>query len=434
MSSTVVTQSGINATIYSNYCRVGKWSARTIQQRTVGRLLEILDDRVWEFEVITNKRSKFLKKAIIESSDGICFASVKTIRRWFRHYLMYGEVPEDTRRRQSLRTRRGFRRATSFTQEDSDALLNIIESSPHLYLDEIQDIMSTQCGKVWHPVTLWRQMKHLGYSLQVATKRAKQQDEGERLLYKEVFEEVVDTNNLQQLIYLDETHRSQNASRRRRHWSKRGVTPVSLEPFFGRFDARFTMIGACDINGFVKSTCDVIEREHGGSRETDPTRGTVNQNRFELWISEFLAPVLGNFVNGEPRSIVILDNASIHHSKRVVELIEATGAKILFLPPYSPDLNPIELKFNLYKANMRRNSDVHWIEAHLLGLEAVTPKHARGCFRRCLNKLGVAHPLIKEDDDGKELVETEESNLESHFFTIACLFDPIPLILALEYI
>ena len=72
---------------------------------------------------------------------------------------------------------------------------------------------------------------------------------------------MVDTNKLEQLLFLDETHRSQNASRRRRHSSKYGVTPVSVVPFYGRFDARFTMIAACDINGFIKSACDVIERE-----------------------------------------------------------------------------------------------------------------------------------------------------------------------------
>ena len=77
---------------------------------------------------------------------------------------MYGEVPEETRRRQAgCRRRRGFQRATAFIQDDSDALLCIIESSPELFWDVVSDIMTAQCGKEWHPVTLWHQMKHLGY-------------------------------------------------------------------------------------------------------------------------------------------------------------------------------------------------------------------------------------------------------------------------------
>jgi hypothetical protein len=115
--------------------------------------------------------------------------------------------------------------------------------------------------------------------------------------------------------------------------------------------------------------------------------------------------------------------------------MESTGAKVIWLPPYSPDLNPIELKFNLYKADMRRNCNAHWINAHLHGLEAVTPQHARACYRRCLNKLGVEHPLVKEKAPG--LVDDVEesnidSNIDSNFFTIACLFSPIPILLAFE--
>ena len=58
--------------------------------------------------------------------------------------------------------------------------------------------------------------------------------------------------------------------------------------------------------------------------------------------------MLFNGVN--PHSIVILDNASIHHVQGIVEMINEVGALVLFLPPYSPDFNPIEEAFSKLKA------------------------------------------------------------------------------------
>ncbi len=57
---------------------------------------------------------------------------------------------------------------------------------------------------------------------------------------------------------------------------------------------------------------------------------------YEIYIEYVLAPTL------KPGMVVVIDNARFHKSKRVVELIEAVGCKIIFLPPYSPDFNPIE--------------------------------------------------------------------------------------------
>ena len=68
--------------------------------------------------------------------------------------------------------------------------------------------------------------------------------------------------------------------------------------------------------------------------------GSVNGERFENFVRSCL-----NWVN--KHSVVILDNASIHHVDGVVDLIEnQVGAKLLFLPPYSPDLNPLEEIFS----------------------------------------------------------------------------------------
>ena len=59
-----------------------------------------------------------------------------------------------------------------------------------------------------------------------------------------------------------------------------------------------------------------------------------------------------------PNSVVILDNASIHHTDDVIQLLQNTGALVLFLPPYSPDLNPIEEAFSKLKSTMKAHEEV----------------------------------------------------------------------------
>jgi transposase len=74
-------------------------------------------------------------------------------------------------------------------------------------------------------------------------------------------------------------------------------------------------------------------------------KGTCNTAVFNTWISQVLLPCL------KSGQVVVMDNASFHKSIRTKELIESAGCKLIFLPPYSPDLNPIEIVW----ANLKRN-------------------------------------------------------------------------------
>lgn len=77
--------------------------------------------------------------------------------------------------------------------------------------------------------------------------------------------------------------------------------------------------------------------------------------------------ILGNHSFGEKRYVVLLDNASIHHSDRIVKLIKSTGAIMLYSSPYIPDINPIECMFGIYKASLLRFSrnGHNWIVSHI---------------------------------------------------------------------
>ena len=77
--------------------------------------------------------------------------------------------------------------------------------------------------------------------------------------------------------------------------------------------------------------------------------GTVDGDVFYRFVQSSLLPHLMPFNGTNPNSIVILDNCSIHHLDDVVNLIHSVGAHVIFLPPYSPDLMPIEQCFNKIK-------------------------------------------------------------------------------------
>ena len=78
--------------------------------------------------------------------------------------------------------------------------------------------------------------------------------------------------------------------------------------------------------------------------------GSCNTKLFETWVEQFLIKEL------KPGQVVIMDNAAFHRSQKTKELIESANCKLLFLPPYSPDLNPIEK----FWANMKR-----WIRGQI---------------------------------------------------------------------
>ena len=73
------------------------------------------------------------------------------------------------------------------------------------------------------------------------------------------------------------------------------------------------------------------------------------------FVERKLLPQLLPFDGFNRNSVVVLDNASIHHVSEVEHLIESTGALLIYLPPYSPDLNPIEECFSKVKSFLRAN-------------------------------------------------------------------------------
>lgn len=78
--------------------------------------------------------------------------------------------------------------------------------------------------------------------------------------------------------------------------------------------------------------------------------GPINGQSFLAYVAQILAPSL------RPNDIVIMDNLGSHKGKAVRKIISSVGARLMFLPPYSPDLNPIEQAFAKLKAHLRKAS------------------------------------------------------------------------------
>ena len=117
-----------------------------------------------------------------------------------------------------------------------------------------------------------------------------------------------------------------------------------------------------------------------GLGESLIVNGAANGELFELYIEQFLAPIL------KAGQIVIMDNLSIHKRQKVRELIEARGCHVLFLPPYSPDFSPIEEAFSKMKAVLRSigtRTREALQEALEYALTTVSASDAAGWFRHC---------------------------------------------------
>jgi transposase len=105
--------------------------------------------------------------------------------------------------------------------------------------------------------------------------------------------------------------------------------------------------------------------------------GAVDGRAFEAYVERFLVPEL------ERGQAIVMDNLSVPESKRVERLVEAAGCELLFLTPYSPDLNPIEGAFSKVKAALRKagaRTKEALVEATGRALNAITPEDIRGFY------------------------------------------------------
>lgn len=133
-------------------------------------------------------------------------------------------------------------------------------------------------------------------------------------------------------------------------------------------------------NGHWKTVTMLSSLRLDGSTETLAIDGPVNKAMFSAYIEQELAPTL------RPGDSVIMDNLSAHKSESVRKSIEKRGATLRYLPPYSPDLNPIEKMWSKVKQLLRgikARDFEELVRAIANALDKVTPQDAKGWFQSC---------------------------------------------------
>ena len=185
-----------------------------------------------------------------------------------------------------------------------------------------------------------------------------ERDEVERLLFRDV----VNTLKVEKVVVVDESS-----------------THLGMTPLYARAP-RGQRAYAKSRRNYGKNMTLLSALHLGGMQAPLVVEGATSTAVFEAYVEQVLCPIL------EPGAIVILDNLAAHKSDTTRQLIEATGARLLFLPAYSPDLSPIEHAFSKIKQALRRakaQTVDALIDAIALALDGVSWADTLGWFTNC---------------------------------------------------
>jgi len=168
--------------------------------------------------------------------------------------------------------------------------------------------------------------------------------------------------DLEKLVFIDESGAKTNMTRLYGR-AQNGQRAVDDAPS-GHW-CTTTMISSMRLDG--STACMVVD-------------GATTKDIFKAYVQHILLPTLN------AGDIVVLDNLSAHKNQEIRDLIESAGVELWFLPPYSPDLNPIEKMWSKIKAILRTlkaRTEEALIKAIAKALEAITAKDAEGWFKSC---------------------------------------------------
>jgi transposase len=162
-------------------------------------------------------------------------------------------------------------------------------------------------------------------------------------------------------------------------------TNISLSPVYGW--AKKGERAQCSVpRNRGKNTTLLSSMSVEGMGPSLAVEGATNSEVFETYLERVLAPTL------RKGQVVVMDNLSVHKGERVRELIEQRGCELLYLPPYSPDFNPIEEAFSKIKGLIRKaeaRSRETLLEAIGAAISALSAKDACGFFEHCSYRLMV---------------------------------------------
>ena len=213
-------------------------------------------------------------------------------------------------------------------------VLQALVHRPTMYLEELRDHLYKVTGVYVSPATLCRTIKQNDFTRKKVETIALQRSETQRIEY--IAERGMYDPDM--FIWVDES-----GSDRRKEIRQYGYSLRGMPPSFSQL-----RVGGHRISALPVMTTRGIE-------DVFTTTGSVNGEDFVQFIRKYILPIILPFNGTNPRSIIIMDNASIHHLDQVYEIITGVGARLCFLPPYSPDLMPLEKVFSKVKYVLKNN-------------------------------------------------------------------------------
>lgn len=256
------------------------------------------------------------------------------------------------------------------TDVDKLLIIDIAISKPGIYLREIQQCLLEEHGTEVSLSTICKFLHNeAGFTRQKMIITATQRSEV--LRFKYLTDMAVYVGHPEFFIFVDETGADARDRMRKFGYSLRGKPAVANKLLF-----RGHHISAIAAISYDRGLLDCFT-----------VTGSVTGNEFLTFVQKSLVPCITSFDGQSPRSIVILDNASIHHVAGVVDTIQNAGALAYFLPPYSPDLNAIEHTFSkvksVLKANERDWSELDTETAVVAAFNCVTIEDCQGWIKHC---------------------------------------------------
>ena len=255
-------------------------------------------------------------------------SSVSTAYRWERNLAIYGDtvIPRPLYAQTDGRPR-------SLSPAALKALIEYQRQKPWLYHVELARFLLEEWDIQVHRTTICRALKDAGISRKKGERIGDGQSEVLRIAWQAFASQV----KAEQLVFIDES-----LFKLQTMWRSMAYAPIG-DPARYRADMRrgdtYSILPAYTTAGYLP--CIGIKQ------------GYYKKEDLINWLLEELLPLCNEYP-GE-RSIIVLDNVSVHVDPRIVEAIEAKGCLVKYLPPYSPDYNPIELTFSVLKAWMRRH-------------------------------------------------------------------------------
>jgi len=253
--------------------------------------------------------------------------SPRSIQRWYKKFLKTGNV----------RDNKPVKRKSRWPPEVLEDVQKYVKEHPTFYILELRDYLNSKFPGLSNTSdsTICRA---LNFDLQLTRKKlTKAAREAAPEEIQTFFDKLRPLYRYpEQLVFIDETSKDGRDAFRRYARSKRGTKAVVRLPFSR--GKRVSVLAALDYTGFM------------AWKSTD---GTFSRKKFHSAFSEKVVPFLNPWPL--PRSIVIMDNAKIHMFEELEDAVHQCGARLIYLPPYSPELNPIEVCFGQLK---------RWIQKH----------------------------------------------------------------------